>query len=443
MAKVLFLPIGVGLAHTGRSIMIARELEKRGVDVAFGAGGDAVALLEKEHFPFFPLPEFKRAVYERKVKNNNFFIYSRKTIETYVRAELDLYDKVKPDLVVFDTRITAKISSQIAKIPVISVNNSDVTPYYDYSKTKFPATTSLEKFLPPRILALLDRGYGQRLLRIIGPKLMQAVLLAMIIKCSQALLKLGYKFSRDPYQFFSGDLTLLADIPQYRPVTRLPDNYKMVGPIFWDGGEKLPCWQKEVEGKKEIIYVTAGGTGDKEIFLKILEFLEETNFTVVATAGNTLKPSAVRFDNPNIFVTDIVPGAWIMKRAKLVIFPGGNLTAYQALSFGVPQICTPFHIDQEDNANQLVRLGTGIMLNPRLNFSKDALLNAVGRIMVDEKYKANAKRMQKILAGYHGAKTAAEEIIKYIDCHCDPESASWRIEGEATAIRRDPAEAGQ
>ena len=414
MAKVLYLPVGIGLAHTGRSIMIARELRKRGVDVVFGAGGDAAVLLNREHLSFFPLPEFKRAVYEKKVKNNNFFIYSRKTIENFVRAELELYDKVKPDLIVFDTRITAKISSQIAKIPVISVNNVDVTRYYDYSKTKFPATTSLEKFLPPKILALLDKKYGQKLLRFIGPKVMQAVFLVMIIRYSRPLLQLGYKFSRDPYQIFTGDLTILADIPQYRPVTGLPENFKLVGPIFWDGGEKLPRWHKEIEGKKDVIYVTAGGTGDKEIFMKILEYLKGTNFTVVATTGNTLKPSVVKLSSPNIFVTDILPGGWIMKRAKLVIFPGGNLTAYQALSFGVPQICTPFHFDQEDNTNQLVRLGTGIMINPRFNLSKDAFLNAVGRIMVDETYKTNARGMQKILADYHGAETAAEEIAKYL-----------------------------
>jgi UDP:flavonoid glycosyltransferase YjiC (YdhE family) len=227
-------------------------------------------------------------------------------------------------------------------------------------------------------------------------------------------MRLGYKFNLDPFQILLGDLNLILDLPEYRPLRELPDNTKIVGPIFWEAKCKLPKWAKEIDKQQKIIYVSASGTGDREVFIKTLEFLQETDFTVVATTGNTLKPSSVNIKNSNIFITDYLPGDWIMKKAAVAIFPGGNGTAYQALHYGVPQVCTPLHLDQEDNANQLERLGTGLVINPYVNFSQDALLNAVGRVVVDKKYKINAMHFQKVISGYNGVQTAAKEIVKFM-----------------------------
>jgi len=414
MKRVLFLPLGIGLAHIGRSIMIARELQKKGMEVVFGVGCEVIDILRKETFPYFRLVEFKRADYDEKIKQNNPHVYTRSLFEKFVLAELKLYSRIKPDLVIYDTRLSVKVSAQIAKIPCISIANADTTRFYDFSKVRFPAQTALVKFLPARIVSLVNRKYTQKFLKSIGPQIMQAVLITTIIPLSPTLIKLGYRLTKDPYQFFLGDLTLLVDIPEFRPVKNLPENIKMVGPVFWDGGgRKLPKWYKEVEKKENIIYVTAGGTGDKGVFLKILEYLKDTNFTIVATTGNTLKPTDVTNYYPNLFVTDYLPGDWIMSRAKLIIFPGGNSTVYQSLNYGVPQICTPLHIDQEDNANQLERLETGILINPYSNLKKNILLDTVERIITDKKYRTNARKFKKILVSYNGAKKAAEEAVKF------------------------------
>ena len=76
-------------------------------------------------------------------------------------------------------------------------------------------------------------------------------------------------------------------------------------------------------------------------------------------------------------------------------------------------MCTPFHVNQEDNANQLVRLKTGIMVNPFKNFTRETLLTAVGRVIVDRTYSENAKRMKSILKRYDGIHSASTEIIRF------------------------------
>lgn len=413
-AKALLLPVGIGLAHVGRLIVVAKELRNRGVSIIFGAGGDAVSILQKEDLDYRILPEFDRKAYEEKVKKNNPFIYTKKIIKDFISAELALYRQEKPDIIIYDTRLTAKISARIAGIPTVSINNVDATPYYDFSQIKMPAQTIFGRYLPEKFLSFLNKEYSQNFLHRVGPSIVRAVLLSTLIRLSPTLLRLGFRPSLDPYQFFLGDLTLLCDIPEFRPVKPLPENIKMIGPIFWESKGVLPEWHKKITSRKDIVYVTAGGTGDKKTFIKILEYLRGTNFCVIATTGNTLKPEEVTVTYRNLFLSTFLPGDWIMSRARLVIFPGGNATVYQALSYGVPQICTPFHIDQEDNSNQLERLQTGILLNPYANFTQEKFLEAVRSVLENRKYVHHAKQIQTHIRGFDGKRQAAEEIISFL-----------------------------
>jgi len=408
------MPAGIGIAHVGRLIMIAKELQKLQVEVIFGAGAEACKILKGENLPYRIIKEFPRNVYEEKIKKNNFFIYNRTNFTDFVKSEQALYKKVKPDLIVFDTRITAKVSATIAGIPLISVNNADATSYYDYQKCRFPLNTTIGRYLPGKVVRLLEREYGQKFLLKAAERAIPAMLIAAMVNIFPAFIKLRYKPSRDPFQFFQGDITLLADIPEFRPVKNLPENIKMVGPIFWDGVNKLPVWSKEIEERNNIIYVTASGTGDKQIFLQMLDFLKETDYTVIATTGNTLSPKEVTVSYPSLYLTDYLPGSYIMPRAQAVIFPGGNASCYQALSYGVPQIATPFHIDQEDNANQLERLGTGVIQNHFKNFDRKHFLETVDKVISNKSYRTKAGELKKIIANYNGKKTAARLIADFM-----------------------------
>lgn len=414
MARVLIMPVGIGLAHIGRTIMIGRELSRQGVEVLFGTGNDALAILKNERFPYYQLPEFNREAYEKKLKHNDPRVYTRKLLERFVAAELRLYKKIQPDLVMYDARLSAKVSAKIAGIPTVSITNADVTPYYDFSKVKIPVGTLVNKIRSKRIISLLEKKHSQRLLSHIFPSIAKAVLLAEIIKLSPSLMKMGFDFTTNPYDFVLGDLTLLIDIPQFRPVIALPDTVKMVGPVFWDGGPVKSPAQETLHGE-HMIYVTASGTGDKDIFIKTLEYLQELDRPVVATTGNTLSPDEVTVSYPNLHVTNYLSGNWIMRQADLVIFPGGNSTAYQALYNGVPQVCLPLHLDQEDNSNQLERLGTGEMINPYVRFTKDEFLRTVKQVLENKKYRENSLRLKEVMRHYDGEKAAVREIIRFLN----------------------------
>jgi len=413
--KIVFLPAGLGLAHTGRCVMLAKELKKRGFDIFFGVGEHAKIVLEKENFPFKILPEGSFETYEKKIRRLNPSIFTFRMIKDFVKAEISLFEKETPSLVVADSRPTAFVSTKIAQIPLVSITGTQVTPFYDFKETKIRFPSYWSRFLPKRLIKLLEKKQGENFLKKIVPPLFKLLTAEQLFKFNLVLLKFKKQPVTSFLDFFLGDLTLLLDPPFFRPVKPLPDNVKIVGPIFWQGVGRLSSWVEKIEKAKITIYLTAGGTGDKKIFEKCLEFLSETSYQIIATIGNTAKLSEVKVvKRKEIFLTDFLPGEWAMKKADLVIFPGGNSTCYQALYNGCPQIGIPVNIDQEDNLSQLLKLGTVITIDPFKELDREMLLKSIGKILTDKKYRENTKKLQKKLLKYNGKKTAADLIEKFL-----------------------------
>ncbi len=417
--KVLFIPSGIGLAHLGRLIVVAKELQKRGNSVVFGASKESSQILKKEKLSFRILPELTRQSLE-DIKKLRLNLYSTKNIEDFVKSEITLIRAEKPDLVVSDTRPTAKISSKITSVPLVTINNANLSTFYDYSNASFPLPTFfLSEFLPVRVISQFEKKWMQKnVLSKVGPTLIEAFFIKQLLKFNIVLRKFRQAPIKSLYSLFRGDLTLICDAPFFRPMKTLPKDVIMTGPLFWQPSINPPIWARNLESKiregHKIIYVTAAGTGDKYIFKKVLETVCDFPAIIVATGGNAVNIKDLKLPKKdNLFLTDFLPGDWIMKNARAVIFFGGNSTAYQALSNGTPQITLPLHLDQQDNANQLSRLGTTIILNP-FKVSKETLLPALSEILFNPKYKNTCLKCKKELENWPGVANAANEVEKFM-----------------------------
>lgn len=415
--KILFLPIGIGLAHIGRLLVLAKELKKRGYEVVFGAGGQAPEVIKRESLPYRLLPELPRKALT-KARKADPVIYTLGTIERFVEAELKLYEQEAPDLVIADARATAKISTRIAKLPLVTLNNVNVTKFYDYSRAGFPIPSQfMGRFIPQKIIKSLEWEWVQKnVLSKIGTRLVETILLKELLKFNIVLLKNNRRPLKSLYELFMGDLTLLCDAPFFRPTKKLPAGVTSVGPIFWEPKVKLPSWAKRISTKKpeEIIYLTAAGTGDDKLFTELLGYLTKQPLTVIATTGNAIEAEkVVKKKWGNAYITQFLPGSWAMEKSELVIFFGGNSTAYQALASGTPQIVLPTHVDQQDNARQLKRLGTAITLSPH-NLSKRVVSDAISKVLEDKSFKKRAEKYKDLMGKYNGPRNAAQEIEKFL-----------------------------
>jgi UDP:flavonoid glycosyltransferase YjiC (YdhE family) len=187
-----------------------------------------------------------------------------------------------------------------------------------------------------------------------------------------------------------------------------------IGPLVWEPAGELPDALNRFDPDRRVLYFTLGSTGLPHLFKRVIEVLRSTDFYVIVSTGNHVTPADLGLLPDTFWTASFWPGSQVVRRCDVVICHGGNTTIYQALAAGVPVIAIPTHMDQRLNAELLVNTGCGMFLAPE----------AVGQIgqKVTEVlsrpsyYKENAVRMQKVLAGYDGPRTAVWLILGHIGC---------------------------
>jgi UDP:flavonoid glycosyltransferase YjiC (YdhE family) len=81
-------------------------------------------------------------------------LYSAATLEGYVREELDLLERVDPDLIVGDFRLSLSVSARLARVPYATITNAYWSPGYDPPQWPVPQL-ALTRLLPIPIAGAL------------------------------------------------------------------------------------------------------------------------------------------------------------------------------------------------------------------------------------------------------------------------------------------------
>ena len=209
------------------------------------------------------------------------------------------------------------------------------------------------------------------------------------------------------YDLIEGDMTLLADIPEYMATTpQMPDNYRYVGPILWRANLPVPSWLARLDRRRPTLYFTMGSTGDAQFFNEAIRVFGDTEYQVLITTGGLADLGRVP---SNIFVEEYANGEALMDVSDAVISHGGNGTVYQALSRGVPIIGFPSIFDQEINMQRVAALGAGLRMW-RSQYDARALKAAVEQLLGDARYRERCQRLAHSIAYYNGPRRAAVHI---------------------------------
>ncbi len=115
------------------------------------------------------------------------------------------------------------------------------------------------------------------------------------------------------------------------------------------------------------------------------------------------------------------PLAEILPHAAALVHHGGAGTIALALRAGVPQLIMPHANDQFDNAARLARHGTARLIL-RSQYKALRVANALKTLTENQEVKQRCDVWRKIIAGEHGAQTAADEIEKFLFHHSDTEA---------------------
>jgi MGT family glycosyltransferase len=145
--------------------------------------------------------------------------------------------------------------------------------------------------------------------------------------------------------------------------------------------------------------------------------LAELDMHVVLTTGHHALPKKLPPLPANAIHERYVPGLAMAARSDVLIHHGGYGSCQTALHAAKPSVILPTYTERESNARRLEQAGAGISvpvhrMSGRKHVDADALRSAVYRVLQDESFSRNARRIGENLQKEGGARRAAAELIE-------------------------------
>jgi len=391
--RILFVAEAVTLTHVVRPLVLARSLDPGRYEVHFACA---------QRFPFaFGKEPFRRWEIE-SIQTEQFLhalatgkrLFDYRTLAAYAEEERALLERLQPDLVVGDYRLSLAVSAPRAGVPYVSINNAYWSPY---ARGRFPMPDMpMTRLLGVRPSELVFRTF-------------QPLALAWHLRPLNRLRrKQGLAAFPDICTANTwGDHVLYADVPGLVPLFNPPANHHYIGPVHWSPRSELPGWWAEMPGDRPWVYVNFGSSGRENALQRVLEALEGLPvYIMLATAGRA-RPLSLP---DNVRVADYLPGEEAAARSALVICNGGSGTVSQALNVGVPVLGLSSNIDQYMVMRYAGEAGVGIGLRSDLATRKQ-LRSAIELLLSDASYRQAAGVMAREFRQYN----AIERFGKLVD----------------------------
>jgi UDP:flavonoid glycosyltransferase YjiC (YdhE family) len=401
---LLCLPYTYTLSHISRPLSVAQELRKRGHKIIFAGESLKIKFIQQEGFEVMPLYEPDPEMLYGNIRKGKLRFVTNREIERMIEADLNLYKKVKPDIVLTDGRFPAPMSTHIAGLKHVAIVNVSSTEY-----RALPYIPMFE-WIPDGVI-----GRNTSIWKSID-KINLRIEMAVFDNVMSIFKKLSRKYGLQKTVTATNcltgkDITLLADIPEYFPTRTLPKDYHYIGPLTWKSNIPPPIWWPPNKNGKHLIYISMGTTGIGNFFQKVYELIKTSDIQAIITTGEQVK--GVETIDGKIYVESFLDGDLVMEECDLVVCHGGNGTIYQALQHGKPVIGIPTIPDQKFNMRRVEALGVGKMLSWKdFNKNPKALIDLIKLVTNEKSFYQNASRLRDILRTYNAAKTAADIIEK-------------------------------
>jgi UDP:flavonoid glycosyltransferase YjiC (YdhE family) len=405
---LLFAPAAFDLAETTRMIEIAKGIvnhphASKVFDIRFiSNGGDLEYLIEQEDFSLKRLeprltPE--KIEFIGKVDKGETFApaLSQPEMISLIDNELKYLKELQPTAVITGSYMTIPVTCRVLKIPLVWVIQS--TWLEDFF-TKGAGITDNIKF--PPLKGVVDWFIYLFINFWIRYGFMNPV--------NQAARHYGIKGYKSIFDYWRGDLTLVAEPAEFTGVA-LPPNYYYTGPLIARQEFSIPDEIKYISRDKPIIYFAMGSSGTPLIIADIIESFEGKPYTVIAPVKNHLdKVPGVKIPT-NVIVTGWLPALEVNKLADLSLIHGGIGTVMTAAYAGLPVVGVGMQPEQVANLASLVHKGFAIRI-PKSKHPSQRIQRAIRRLLNDDEAKNKAIEFSKVMEKWDGPKLAADLLYE-------------------------------
>jgi MGT family glycosyltransferase len=386
VARVLFFPFapGGGVAHAGACLAVGAELVRAGHEPIVAYGGSRRNLVRGEGIRVVDVPEI---AHERTAGSSAARWYDGPAdLERFVHRDREVIERLRPDVVVVDLRLSASIAAELAGVPTLLLMHFlRLTPHFRERSRRARRLRELRRLhrIPIALRRALTRDAH-------GGAVLERVV-------SDARTRLGVPPDAG---LWNGSLVACTTTPLLDPA-ELPPTWRYVGPISWSpSGGAVP-----VRGARPLVYVTQGTTGSAALLRRAVTELRGEPVDLVVGTGDESVTAGLRELAPNAAVHAFVASDECLALADAAVIHGGHGTASQAHAAGVPVVVIPHRADQWAWADRVEELGTGIALRPPL--VPGAVRRALRRVLTQSRYRDAARAVARDLAQWDGAGSAA------------------------------------
>jgi UDP:flavonoid glycosyltransferase YjiC (YdhE family) len=379
---VLFVAEAVTLAHVARPLALATALhDEFEIEMACAP----------RYRQFFP-PTLRKVHEIHSMSSPEFLsrlahgrpLYDLATLRRYVSDELQLLQRLRPDVVVGDFRLSLAVSARQLGIPYVSIANAYWSPY---ARPRFE--------MPSHPMArLVGRGIASAVFRVVRPFAFAYHALPMSRLRSQfGLGGIGLDLRR---VYTDADYVAYADIPELIPTHGLPASHAYIGPVLWSPPIPDPPWWRSLDRTTPLVYVTLGSSGDPALLPSVVEALAGLGANVAVAAAGASLPANLP---PNVHCADYLPGESAARQAQLVVCNGGSPTTQQALAQGVPVLGVPSNMDQFLNMSFIAQRGAGLCI-PSDTARASRLRSKAQEMLADPRFRSAAAQIGGEMQAY-------------------------------------------
>jgi len=414
-----FFPLFYNLSESGRAVLVAKRFAELGGKVIFFSHGGEYEYLAKDLGfeivkvePFFTKEILAR--YQSIIRGEQKGqLYPEGFVEDAINNEIAAFKETEVKMIVSTHNYFSTISARAANIPLVGITTGPGS--YQISIPDF-AENIFTRLFPQSVKV----RFANRLL---------GIYVSHLKPFNEVAKKLNVKQLKSPNDMYKGDVTLATNFLEFINILPNQKQYPSedyIGLIVLEELFENKFSDKNAQSisneimnhikvSEKSILVSMGSSGEKNLYLKILQTLNKTNYKVIAVLTNILDEAEIPKLNDNILLKKYVPSIrQLHSMVDLSIIHGGQGTVYTAAYAGKPIIGFPMQFEQHLNLEKMVGHGAGLMLSKK-HFDEQKLLGAFKNIFDNYDYfLSNSQALAQKLPKPEGDKNAAKRIIEIL-----------------------------
>ncbi len=221
--------------------------------------------------------------------------------------------------------------------------------------------------------------------------------------------------------FFSsaatGYLHLQATVPSFEyPRSDLAQHVHFIGPFMPSPPTEFtpPAWWADLDSGKPVVHVTQGtvSTDSSQLLVPTMRALANEEVLVVASTGGRPVESLPLAALPaNVRVETFISYFHLLPKVSVVVTNGGYGGVQMTLAKGVPLVVAGNTEEKPEIAARVEWSGAGVRLKTSTP-TPEAIRRAVMTVLSDERFRSNARRIQREMATFDAPTRAAELLEK-------------------------------